>query len=273
LYQWRKGIAQWKVGKTLYLSVPFTWLLDEAERIAAQHKGKVIKGGPAYQCPQECEGFEPILFHNPCATFTTRGCPNRCGFCAVPKIEGEFKELPDFRPAPCVCDNNFLAASIPHIKHVVDKLKQFSVVDFNQALDARLFKGERIDLLCSLKGWKARFSFDGKGQEAHCKDAIDNCKRNGIKDITIYCLIGWNDTPELAIEKLELIRSWGALPFPMRYQPLNAKKRNEFILSTWTERKMRDVQRYYSKLNWWGGVTFDEYEDRGGSMELFAETT
>ncbi len=28
--QWKKGIATWTVGKTLYISVPFTWLVDEA---------------------------------------------------------------------------------------------------------------------------------------------------------------------------------------------------------------------------------------------------
>ena len=27
---WRKHIAEWTIGDTLYLSVPFTWLLDEA---------------------------------------------------------------------------------------------------------------------------------------------------------------------------------------------------------------------------------------------------
>jgi len=45
--QWRKGIASWKVGKTLYLSVPFTWLMGEAESMAKAHKGKVVAGGPA----------------------------------------------------------------------------------------------------------------------------------------------------------------------------------------------------------------------------------
>ena len=59
---WRKGIAQWKVGKTLYISIPFTWLMDEAQQIADEHKGDVIMGGPALMEPNDCEGFEP-LFH------------------------------------------------------------------------------------------------------------------------------------------------------------------------------------------------------------------
>ena len=35
--QWRKDIASWKCGKTLYLSVPFTWLLPRAEQLAGAH--------------------------------------------------------------------------------------------------------------------------------------------------------------------------------------------------------------------------------------------
>ena len=34
MYQWRKEIAQWKIGKTLYLSVVFTWDLPKARELA-----------------------------------------------------------------------------------------------------------------------------------------------------------------------------------------------------------------------------------------------
>lgn len=109
--QWVKRIAQWSVGNTLYISVPFTWLVKEAEKIADNWKGKILMGGPGFMKPSHCDGFEPILFHNPCATFTSRGCVNNCQFCAVPKLEGDLKEIPDFRPAPVICDNNFGATS------------------------------------------------------------------------------------------------------------------------------------------------------------------
>ena len=35
---WRKGIATWQMGRALYISVPFTWLLSDARRIATRHK-------------------------------------------------------------------------------------------------------------------------------------------------------------------------------------------------------------------------------------------
>ena len=101
MYQWRKGIASWvDIKGTLFLSVPFTWLVEEANKIARAWQGEVRIGGSGLMKPTECNGFEPILFHNACATFTTRGCPNNCGFCAVPKIEGDLIEIRNFRPAP-----------------------------------------------------------------------------------------------------------------------------------------------------------------------------
>lgn len=47
MYQWRKDVASWRMGKALYLSVPFTWLLPKARQQAQEHKGPVFAGGPA----------------------------------------------------------------------------------------------------------------------------------------------------------------------------------------------------------------------------------
>jgi hypothetical protein len=258
MYEWKKGICQWQVGDTLYLSVPFTWLVAGAEKIASKHKGKVLMGGPGLMKPTHCEGFDPILFHNPCATFTTRGCPNSCSFCAVPKLEGAFRELHAFRPAPVICDNNFTAASFKHQERVVEALKHYPLVDFNQGLEARRFTPELADLLGNLN-CHIRFAFDSWGQEAAVKDAIDLCRKRTTKNIGVYCLIGFNDEPDSARARLELIRSWGILPNPMRYQPLDALEKNCYIHPNWTERKLLDTMRYYSSLIYLNPIPFDEY--------------
>ncbi len=259
MYQWRKGIATWTDQKgVLYISVPFTWLLDEALKIAKKWPGESEIGGPAVMEPNTCEGFEPLIYHNPCATFTTRGCPNNCKFCAVPHLEGDLVEIRDFRPAPVICDNNLLAASRKHIKHVVDMVKVFPVVDFNQGLDASRFTPDVADLLGRLN-CKVRFAFDAWGQEARVKDALDLCRTRTTEDIGIYCLIGYKDDPASAKARLELVRSWGVLPNPMRYQPLNAKKKNDYVAEGWTEKELQVMMRYYSRLQYIGWVPFEDY--------------
>jgi hypothetical protein len=266
MYHWKKGLATWTVNKTLYISVPFTWLVQDARELAARWKrGKVLIGGPGLMVPNDCPGYDPILFHNPLATFTTRGCPNACPFCAVPKLEGDLTEIKHFRPAPVICDNNLLAASKRHIREVVDKIKIYPLVDFNQGLEARRFTPAIADMLGELR-CKVRFSFDSWGQESKLKDAVDLCRERSTKDIGIYVLIGYKDNPEDAKAKLELVRSWGLRPNPMRYQPLDAKVKNEYLAPGWTVEELNRITRYYSRLRWLEHIPIEEYTRKKGDQ-------
>lgn len=261
MYQWRKGIATWECGNTLYISVPFTWLMEDARQLSAMHKGRVVIGGPGTMAPSECPGFEPVIFHNPAATFTTRGCPNRCPFCAVPRLEGDFREIPDFRPAPVVCDNNLLAASRAHLERVVDRLKGFPFVDFNQGLEARRFTREVADLFASLR-CKVRFAFDHISAEAAVADAINLCRERTTKNIGVYVLIGFNDTPEEARYRLEKVREWGIRPNAMRYQPLDAAQKNSYLAPGWTDDEMARMVRYYNTLRYSEHIPYEDYRWR-----------
>lgn len=259
MYQWRKGIATFAKGSVLCISVPFTWLLDEAENIKKQWPGISIIGGPGTMQPSIIDGIEPMLFHNPCATSTTSGCVNDCSFCAVPHTEGDLQEKRNHRPAPIICDNNLLAASKRHIRRVIDQQKQFPITDFNQGLEAKRFTPEIADMLGEIN-CKVRFAFDYWGQEAAVKDAIDLCRKRTTADIQVYCLIGFADTPADAKARLDLIRSWGVLPNPMRFQPLDATKKNDYVHPSWSEKELADTMRYYSRLNWLGHIPFSEYK-------------
>lgn len=279
--QWRKGIASWRIGDTLCLSVVFSWDISEAILLAAEHKGPVCAGGPAAVANADrlrghgievrflCETVEPILFHNPLATFTTRGCPNHCPWCIVPKIEPRFRELRTFRPAPVVCDNNFLAASVRHQDRVVRALERFERVDFNQGLDARLFTRAAADRLGRLKNVKVRFGFDRPSMESAVADALKLARQRTSKDLGVYCLIGLGDTPKQAREKLELVRSWGVRPTPMRYQPVDCIEKNSYRELGWTETELRRMMKYYSRLRWYEHIPYDEFGD-DGQLAMFA---
>lgn len=264
---WLKDIASWRIGKTLYLSVPFTWMIPKAREMARLHKGPVVAGGPAVDLNPgslptgELPGdISPLQFHNPLATFTSRGCVNSCEFCAVPKIEGKLKEL-DFWPVkPVVCDNNLLACTQKHFDKVIDRLKALPWCDFNQGLDARRFKPNHARRLAELKAVQVRFSFDHIGLESVVADAFRLAQKNGLKDINCYVLIGFRDTPEEAEYKLKKVLEWGGLPNPMRYQPLDAMVFNSYIEPGWTEGQLKDMMRYYSRTNYLGWLPFGEYK-------------
>jgi len=266
--QWRKDIASWKCGGTLYLSVPFTWLISKAKILAESHKGRVIAGGPAVklmgapwadETPDECP-FDVLSFHNPCATFTTRGCPNRCPYCAVPRIEGDFRELNDWNPAPIVCDNNLLAASRKHFQRVIESLRPFPACDFNQGLDARLFTPWHAGRIARLKNPTVRFALDHVNHTGSLTDAVNTAKRAGLKKFAVYVLIGFKDTPEDAKQRLEYVRGLGIWPNPMRFQPLDAVEKDSFVEEGWTDYELRKMMHYYSRLRYLDHIPYDDYQ-------------
>jgi len=277
--EWSKDIARWKVGKTLYLSVPFTWLLPAARSAALAYPGPVQAGGPAVQLMpdyladvavvnQPCP-VEPLVFHNPFATFTSRGCPNACPFCAVPQLEGDLVELSDWRPAPIICDNNLLAASWTHFSRVIDRLMCMPAVDFNQGLEARLLTAFHTRLLARLKRPKIRFAFDHVDDEAALADAISLCRKHGLKDFGVYVLIGFRDSPEDALYRLEKVKEWGIRPNPMRYQPLDSLVKNGYVAPGWTDRQLKDMMRFFSNDIHLGHLKYVDY--RRHTMPLFGQ--
>jgi hypothetical protein len=277
MYQWKKDIAQWDIGKKRYLSVVFTWMIPKAIDIIRNSKKKCFVGGPAvYSMPHKFEGIaevlykspiEPLLFHNPCATFTSRGCPRKCKFCVVPGTEGELVELEEFRLAPIICDNNFLACSDQHIERVIGKIsKKFEIVDF-YGLDARVFNDWHAQQLMRLKKPVVRFAFDFTNAESEVERAVETARSAGLKDIRVYVLFGYRDTPDDALYRLEKVRSWGCLPNPMRYQPLDTMVKDDYVAPGWTKKLLRDVMRYYHNLMRFEHIPFQEFRrHRGGTL-------
>lgn len=265
--QWRKNIAAWTCGKTLYLSVPFTWLLGKAQSMAEEHDGPVVAGGPAValmgapwadETPAECP-FDALAYHNPAACFFSRGCPYACENCAVPKTEGDYREAWPKRVGPMVCDNNANAGSQHYFEKMIDSLLPFSYVDFNQGLSSRLFKPFHANQLARLRGVKVRFAFDHTASESAVVDAIATARSAGLKNFGVYVLFGFKDTPEDALYRMEKVRSWGILPNAQRYQPLNATEKNNYVAPGWTESELKRMARYWTRTVWLGHIPYKDY--------------
>jgi hypothetical protein len=267
-------LAHWTYWDTAFVSCVFSWDLPKARKLALYYASigyKVRAGGPAVDLDPgalsdvaEIGGsMDALPRHNPDATFTSRGCIRRCAFCAVPQIEGELRELADWVPRPVVCDNNLLACSRTHFDRVIDRLKPLSGVDFNQGLDARLLTKYHAEKLAGLDLRFARLAWDNVATEAQFRRAWETLRAAGIpkRTISVYVLIGFRDTPADALYRMHTVtKELDSMCVPMRYQPLGAKRRNEYIDPSWTHWELVAYKRY------WGHrrttvIPFDEWLD------------
>jgi hypothetical protein len=278
---WSGGYIEWTEGRTAFLSVVFSWLLPKALERARYHgfMGYDVRvGGPAVDLnPGYFGGFAKeggsipgvLQRHNQKATRATKGCIRRCPFCAVWRTEGKLQELSDdlWPVLPLECSNNLLAASNAFFDHVIDRYLESDVqgIDFNQGLDARKLTehhaGRLVELHRAKKLKQVRLAWDNIETETEFRGAHKRLRDAGMPKgmISVYVLIGFEDTPEDALYRLSEVWALGAWPNPMRYQPLDAERRNEFIGERWTDSELKRYCKYWSNLRHLSGVPFDEY--------------
>jgi len=278
VYQWRKDIARWEIADTLYLSVPFTWLLPRARGIAQQAKKRVVVGGPAVELlPDNLEDVatiggdpvaNPLAMHNPLASRSSEGCPNACAFCV--NRTKPLRELTEWEPRPTMCDDNFLACSAEHISGAVDRLSLLPMVDFNQGLAASEFP-KHIDQLRRLPLLRLRLAWDSAGQDTAVMDAVALAKAHGMRDIRCYVLVGFRDTQEEAMHRCQTLWDAGVLPNPMRYQPLDCLVKDEYVGVHWTDAELGRFCRYWARHTHLVGVPYDEYRVSGSARAAGGE--
>lgn len=160
---------------------------------------KVICGGTGYDVysvlPEDIDDCQPdysIYPYLPSDTaygFLTRGCPNKCKWCVVPKKEGAIRPYWDIervlngRKKAVLMDNNILAAG-EYCMEQLEKIFSLGIrVDFNQALDARLVNEDNARLLARIK-WidnRIRFGCDTTPQIEECERAMALINSFGYK--------------------------------------------------------------------------------------------
>ena len=257
---------EWEDGNTTYISVVFSWLLDKAiqRKVELMSQGKsVLLGGPAANFAGIADAglVDAITKHNPDACFTSHGCPNRCGFCI--NRDTDLVELAkgEYELRRVVCDDNFTATSTHHFDEVIDGLKQFSDVDINQGISAMAITEYQASRLAELDMSCVRLAWDNINYESKFMRGWDILRRAGFPraKISVYVLIGHEDTPADALYRLEMVRRLGGVPFPMRYQPLGCEKRNSFVGGNWTHSELVRYCRYWANLRITNRIPFAEF--------------
>jgi hypothetical protein len=211
----------------VYQSKIFTFSSDNFNVINSH---EIVKGGTGYDplikldpkiesCLPDYSIY-PGLKHG--YGFLTRGCPNRCAWCIVPKKEGAIREASDIeeilqgKKSAILMDNNVLASDfgIQQIEKIVRlKIK----VDFNQGLDARMIDRPVAKLLSQVR-WLSplRMSCDTMANLPHIKRAMRYLREYDCTPQRYFVYVLVQD-PSEALRRINLLRKRNLDPFAMPY--------------------------------------------------------
>ncbi len=206
----------------VHVSVTFTYDLPEAERLAEawQVAGVPVKwGGPA--TGQRGEEFTPGMYLRQGYTITSRGCPNRCWFCSVPKREGALREL-EIKPGYNILDDNLLGCSERHIRAVFAMLEaQKERTLLTGGLEAKLLRPWHVDLMLRKRPKRMYYAYDTPDDMEPLITAGRMMRDAGISMSTTYCyvLIGYpGDTMDKAERRLIDTIKAGFIPMAMLWK-------------------------------------------------------
>ena len=204
----------------VHISVAFTWDKPEAERLLPLWKDcadKVLIGGPAYNDPGG--EFTPGRYVKHGALMTSRGCPNKCSFCYVPKREGALREL-TIHSGNNILDNNLLACSDMHIDQVFAMLKTQKAVQFTGGLEAARVTDRIVDLLRGISLNQLFLAYDNTARRKYVAKAAEKLSKYfPMVKLRCYVLIGYgNDTLDAAEGRLHDAARMGLLPYAMLYR-------------------------------------------------------
>ena len=212
----------------VHISCTFTWDKNFAEDLASdwgRYYPNVKIGGPAYD--DKGGEFVPGMYLKRGEVITSRGCPNKCSYCFVPKREGSLRLL-EIKDGLDIVDNNLLACPRQHIDSVLDMLaRQKRKVMFRGGLDARLFQEWFADRICEIGTKQAFFAYDRPGDKEPLFDVFKMLRERGCTRHVLWCyvLVGYKkDTPDKAVKRLKWIVQQGATPFAMYYRAADDKK-------------------------------------------------
>lgn len=218
----------------IHISVTFTWDMQRAEWLEKQWRavGVPVKmGGPAFNQPGG--EFEPGMYLKEGMVLTSRGCPNNCWFCAVPKREKGLREL-QIKDGWNILDDNLLACSDEHVEKVFKMLEgQKERAVFTGGLEAALLKPWHAKRLKEIKTKRMYFAYDTPNDYEPLLQAgkilLNEGHNPGSHGMCCYNLIGYpGDTFEKAEKRMMQTIVAGFMPYAMLYRDEEGKMDGEW---------------------------------------------
>lgn len=215
----------------VHVSVTFTWDLPAAEMLAKDWApvAPVRIGGPA---TGEAGGdFTPGMYVKRGYVLTSRGCPNSCWFCSVPKREGPLRELP-ITEGWNLLDDNLLACSDEHVRAVFEMLKgqkRNGRIEFTGGLEAKRLQPWHVKALRELRPKQMFFAYDTPDDLDPLQEAGRMLLNAGFTTtshaLRAYVLCGYpKDTFDAAGIRMGEAQAAGFLPMAMLYRDKTGRR-------------------------------------------------
>lgn len=211
----------------VYMSKVFTFTPDNYD----QYTCEVVKGGTGYdmhaELPEEVDRMCPDYSIYPqfkaAYGFLTRGCPNRCPWCIVPKKEGAIRAYSDIEDWLCgrkeavIMDNNIIAHQ--HGLEQLEKIAGMGIhIDINQGIEAGRITPEIAGLLSRVKFSRyIRIACDTRSALPAVETAVERMRSAGIRPDKVFCYVLVRDVDD-ALYRIERLRSLGVQPFAQPYR-------------------------------------------------------
>lgn len=199
---------------------PVCGLLNEPGKLGLPGDECIDQILPDYSMLSDIEYIYP--FNDAYFLSATKGCGNRCGFCAVQMLEptfvpymdikGKIREI-DAKFGPkkdlILMDNNVLRS--PRFNDIIDDIIEAGFgkgavyenprtgkvvkryVDFNQGLDALFLDEKKAERLGEIALCPARIAFDHIEDREIYERAMRLCAKNGITELSNYVLYNSED--------------------------------------------------------------------------------
>ena len=203
--------------------------------------------------------------------YATRGCVNKCPFCAVPKLEPEFVNYTGLkryieavkrkfgeRRHLILMDNNVLASK--EFGRIIGDLIDLNFgsgakldgcsrfVDFNQGLETERITKEKAKLLARICLKPIRLAYDSIGVKDRFERSVQYLADERFTDFSTYILYNFNDKPSDFYRRLDHCRDLNnrlgiqIYSFPMRYLPTDCKDRSH-VGKYWNRKMISGLQK------------------------------